>query len=251
MQGIDINCDMGESYGNYSIGHDVDIFPYITSCNIACGYHAGDPLNMELTIRRALEHGVQIGAHPGYPDLQGFGRRAMKIKSEDLKAMIKYQIAALKGMVESHGGVMKYVKPHGALYNASAGDVVIAAPVIQALREIDPTLMLMGLAGSQIEHWALEAGISFIPEAFADRRYEDDGSLRSRSLDGAVIQNPLKAAEQVLSLARDGQVRSFGDNQVSIKARSICIHGDNPQAVEILSAIDLVLEQNDIVKIPF
>ncbi len=248
MKSIDINCDMGESCGNFKVGQDEDIFPYITSCNIACGFHAGDPSQMELTIQRALKHGVQIGAHPGYPDLVGFGRRAMSIPIKDLKSLIKYQAAALKGMVESHGGKLKYVKPHGALYNSAAGDVDITNAILQALEELDDQLFLMGFAGSVMEKVSSQKSRPFIGEAFADRNYESNGTLRSRRLPDAVIIDPEKAAKQVISIVMDQQVICYDGSIRTLKAQSICVHGDNEKATDLLKAIDQILQLNDIEK---
>lgn len=245
---IDINCDMGESYGRFKIGNDEAIFPFITSCNIACGYHGGDPLVIEETIQNALKHKVQIGAHPSYPDLSGFGRRGMDIAKDELCALIKYQIAALKGMTESCGGKLAYVKPHGALYNATASKREEAMAVIEAIREIDGTLAVMGLAGSVIEEIAKEEMIPFIGEAFADRKYTSDGKLMSRRITGSVIYDPEEAAQQVLSIVIKNQVVSDDDVTVNLNAQSICIHGDNPSAVAILQAIDRALIEKNINK---
>lgn len=249
---IDLNCDMGESYGNYKIGNDDRIMPYITSCNVACGFHGGDPLQIERTIKNALKHDLQIGAHPSYPDLQGFGRRHMKVPPDELKAIIKYQIAAVKGITESLGGKLAYVKPHGALYNSAADDVEIAECIVQAIKEIDEELAFLGLAGSkEMQVSAKKAGIKFIAEAFADRRYTASGRLQSRRIDGAVIHHAQIAAEQVLSLVKDQEVISNLNTPVRIKAQSICIHGDNPQIEEILAAIDAILSKNKIQKKSF
>ena len=234
---IDINCDMGESYGRFKVGNDENIFPYITSCNIACGFHGGDPFHIEKTIKDALDHGVQIGAHPSYPDLAGFGRRKMQLDRDELKALIKYQIAALKGMTESLGGKLIYVKPHGALYNTAANDESETVTIIQAIQEIDSDLALMGLAGSIMEKCSKEKGILFIAEAFADRTYEADGKLMSRSKRGAVLNDPEMAAKQVRSIVMEKNVKSGSGNFVPIHAQSVCIHGDNPTAVEILKTI--------------
>lgn len=230
---IDINCDMGESYGNYKIGNDAALMPYVTSANIACGMHGGDPVHIERTINLALENNVRIGAHPGYPDLQGFGRRAISMKPEELTAYIKYQVAALKGLVEANGGTLAYVKPHGALYNHIAQNKADALVVIDAIRSIDTNLSIMGLAGSHMKHLVEEAGSTFIAEAFADRRYEIDGKLRSRHLPDALITNGSDACEQVLSIANALFAQTVDGDKVDIVADSFCIHGDNPAAVEI------------------
>ena len=251
MNSIDINCDMGESHGNFRIGNDEAIFPHITSSNIACGMHAGDPYHIEKTIDLALQHGVQIGAHPGYPDLQGFGRRVIPMKREELKAYIKYQVAALKGMVESAGGKLAYVKPHGALYNEIAANASEAETVITGIKAIDPSLTVMGLAGSHVEQIAADAGMAFVAEAFADRRYEADGKLRSRLKDQAVFDNAQVAAQQVVSITRDNLTETLDGTQVSIKAQSFCIHGDNPAAIDILEAITRQLAEAGIEKKAF
>ena len=232
---------MGESYGQFVVGNDAAIFPLISSCSIACGLHGGDPLTIEATIWQALAHGVRIGAHPSYPDLAGFGRRRMHLPPAELTAVVKYQVAALKGLTESHGGRLAYVKPHGALYNVAADDEAEARAVLRAVREIDPGLALMGLAGSVMERVAAEAGTAFIAEAFADRRYSAQGRLVARSQAGAVLETPALAAAQVLRLVQRQEVESLDGTLVPIRAQSICIHGDNPQAVNILRAIREVL----------
>lgn len=244
---IDINCDMGESFGNFTIGNDEKVFPYISSCNIACGFHGGDPWHIEQTIKGALAYGVQIGAHPSYPDLAGFGRRFMQVKPEELKAIVKYQVAALKGMTESLGGKLAYVKPHGALYNTAARQKAEALAIIGAIQDIDPNLILMGLAGSPIEILAREMEIPFVAEAFADRKYMSDGSLRSRTLAGAVIESPEEATAQVLSIVLDQEVPTYDATAIPLNARSICIHGDNPNVEQLLQAIDAGLAQAGIV----
>lgn len=251
MSFVDINCDMGESYGNYSIGNDEAIFPHITSCNIACGMHAGDPYHIEKTIDLALKHKVQIGAHPGYPDLQGFGRRIISMRTAELSAFVKYQVAAVKGMVESKAGVLKYVKPHGALYNQMAKDIEVAQTVLAAIKCIDPELKVMGLAGSLVKEVAEGLGMEFVAEAFADRQYEADGSLRTRDLGHSVFDDPHQAAAQVVSICLEQKTKSLSGKDVNISAQSFCIHGDNPSAVNVLKAISRALEQNGIHKKPF
>ena len=248
---IDINCDMGESYGRFKVGNDEEVFPYITSCNIACGFHGGDPLHIENTIQNAIRYGVQIGAHPSYPDLSGFGRRKMQMKRAELKACVKYQVAALKGLAESHGGRLAYVKPHGALYNTAADDESESRTIMEAIREIDPKLALMGLAGSITQKIASSEGIPFIAEAFADRKYEANGRLMSRAKAGSVLSSPAEAAQQVVSIALHNKVVSADGSSIPIYAQSICIHGDNPSAIRILKAIDEALKQQHILKKSF
>lgn len=237
---------MGESYGRFKIGNDEAIFPFISSSNIACGFHGGDPLHIEHTVNLAITNRVRIGAHPGYPDLAGFGRRYMQIQSNELRAIVKYQVAALKGIAESMGGTLAYVKPHGALYNRVADDMDAAQAVIQAIKEIDPKLYLMGLAGSPIQQLAKEKGIPFIAEAFADRKYEKNGRLRSRSLPNAVITDPFEAAEQVINILLHKKIKSHDGHALPLEAQSFCIHGDNPKALDILKAIHEALKENDI-----
>lgn len=249
---IDLNCDMGESFGNYKIGNDDQVMPFITSCNVACGFHGGDPLQIEKTIKHALKYGLQIGAHPGFPDLQGFGRRRMQVPADELRAIIKYQIAAIKGITESLGGQLTYVKPHGALYNMAADDAKIAESILQAIQEIGEDIAFMGLAGSQsMEQTTKKAGIRFIAEAFADRRYTPNGRLQSRSIEGAVIHDPQQAAAQVLTIAKDKQVTSSENTIIHLEAQSICIHGDNPKVGEILQAIGVLFRMNGVVKKAF
>lgn len=248
MKSVDINCDMGESFGNFKIGNDEAIFPHITSCNIACGVHAGDPYHIEKTIDLALSHKVQIGAHPGYPDLQGFGRRVIPMAQDELSSFIKYQVAALQGMVASAGGKLTYVKPHGALYNEIANNKVVAETVYKAIKSIDPELKIMGLAGSHVGEILKSMNLEYVPEAFADRHYEPDGKLRARSLPNAVIDDAAIAAKQVLSITEDGETQSLDGKKVVLEAKSFCIHGDNPSAVDILKEIGILLRAHNIEK---
>lgn len=248
---IDLNCDMGESYGRYQIGNDDLVFPHITSTNVACGFHGGDPWHIEQTIQKAIQHQVQIGAHPGYPDLQGFGRRKMQISAAELKSIVKYQVAAIKGLVESHGAVLRYVKPHGALYNTMAKEEQEAIAVVEAILSIDPNLKIMGLAGSLVKEVVEQKGGQFIAEAFADRRYNMDGTLQARTTQGAVLEDPKDIAQQVLSIVQKQKALTIGGQQVSIQAQSICIHGDNPSVIPILSAISKALAKAGIQKTGF
>lgn len=246
---IDLNCDMGESYGRYVIGNDELLFPYISSCNIACGFHAGDPSTIERTIKNAILHNVRIGAHPSYPDLAGFGRRKMNIPHSELKSIIKYQIAIIKELASSHRGKMSYVKPHGALYNSITTNLEEAKVVIGAILEIDEKLSLMGLAQSPLESLASEMGINFISEAFADRRYNDSGYLVSRQEPDSIIINPEKAVEQIISIIKQKSLTTKGGQHLELHANSICIHGDNPGAIEILKAIHIAFELHGILLI--
>jgi len=242
---IDINCDVGESSGRYQVGNDEALIPHISSCSIACGWHAGDAATIERTVRLAVKHSVRIGAHPSYPDREGFGRRYMQLSAADLSAGIKYQVGVIKALAESNGGKLAYVKPHGALYNRIAIDEVEARTAYEAIREFDDSLSVMGLAGSSCEDVAAQIGIDFISEAFADRTYDDEGLLVSRTNTNALITDPSKAAHQVLDVC-SGKLQSVKGNQLTIAADSICIHGDNPQAEAIVLAIRNFLEREQI-----
>ncbi|MEM6726212.1 MAG: 5-oxoprolinase subunit PxpA, partial [Bacteroidota bacterium] len=248
MYQIDVNCDMGESFGRFWVGNDKALMPFITSANIACGFHGGDPLHIEKTIRLAKTHGVRIGAHPSYPDLQGFGRRKMQVPEYELRAIVKYQIAALKGLCESEGIALKYVKPHGALYHASMTNFKTTMALLGAIEEIDPKLEVMGLSGSLVESQAKEFGIGFIAEGFADRRYESSGKLQSRKVPGALITDPVEAVEQVLQMVLAKQVPSVEGEQIDISVDSICIHGDNPAALKIMEHLSDAMGRNQILK---
>jgi 5-oxoprolinase (ATP-hydrolysing) subunit A len=239
---IDINCDMGESFGRFKLGDDDGILPYITSANIACGLHAGDPTIMRATVRSARQHGVGIGAHPSWPDLQGFGRRAMHLTSEEAEDFILYQIAALAGIARSEHAQLVHVKPHGALYNQAATDRELARAIARAVRGFDANLILVGLAGSMLIEEAIEAGLKVANEGFADRRYESDGTLRPRKLTGSVIEAPEEVAAQAVSLAREGV--ALGGNSIVIT--TLCLHGDHPRAVENARLVRNKLEQEGI-----
>jgi len=234
QQGIHINCDMGESYGRYTLIDDATLMPHIDACNIACGYHAGDPVVIDRTIRQAKEAGLEIGAHPSYPDRQGFGRRTMDISGSELMPLIKYQICALMGMAKTHGVDITHVKVHGALYNRAAAHLQTAIAVARAVKSISKELTLYAPYLSEQYKVAEELGLKVKCEAFVDRKYNADRSLVSRSIEGSVIGAPDVARAQVLSIHRDKVVTSMDDQQVAIKADTFCIHGDNPAALAIL-----------------
>ena len=231
---IDINCDLGESFGRYLLGRDEDLMPLVSSCNIACGFHGGDPYTIRRTIDNALDSGVKIGAHPSFPDLQGFGRREMIIPNEELRDMIVYQIAALKGMTEVAGGTLHHVKPHGALYNMSARDQDIAECVAGAIAAIDPNLKVYATLGSEMAQAAIRQSLTVVYEAFSDRRYNSDLSLVSRSVQGSVLTSGREILKQVLQVVTDEKVETMSGDVVKIKADTICVHGDNPRVVEIV-----------------
>ncbi|AKK05457.1 putative lactam utilization protein B-like protein [Corynebacterium mustelae] len=237
MAQIDLNADLGESFGAYTIGNDTEVLKLITSANIACGFHAGDPQVMLDTTAQAIAGGVRIGAHPGYRDLSGFGRRTMIYSPRELTAEIIYQIGALQAAATASGGTVEYVKPHGALYNTIASDKTQAMAVIEAIAALDQSLSLMVLAASPIVDWARSAGLSVIEEVFADRAYNPDGSLVSRSLAGAVHHDPEVAAAQAVAFATRQPISTIDGTTITLPADSLCVHGDNPQALALIDRI--------------
>jgi UPF0271 protein len=234
---IDLNADVGESLGPWPMGDDERLIPLVSSVNVACGVHAGDPLTIERTIRLAIDHGVAVGAHPGYPDLVGFGRRDLDMTGEELEASIVYQVGAVAGIAQSLGAELRHVKPHGALYNRAAHDPAVAESIATAIRRAAPALVLVGLSGSALLDAGVAAGLQVASEAFADRAYEADGSLRSRRLDGAILATPATAARQALGIVRDGRVTAHDGRSVAVRADTICIHGDTPGAADYVAAI--------------
>ena len=239
---IDLNSDVGESYGAWTMGQDEALMPLITSANIACGAHAGDPLVMAHTVALAREHGVGIGAHPGYPDRDGFGRRELDMTDAELEASLLYQLGALAAFVRTAGATMTHVKPHGALYNRAAHDERLAGVICSAVGKFDSSLVLVALAGSKMLDVAGAAGLTTAAEAFADRAYEVDGSLRSRRLPGAILPTPGAAAAQAVSIATRGYVTSHDGKQVAVRADTLCIHGDTPGAPDYARAVRAALE---------
>lgn len=239
---VDINCDMGESFGRYSLGKDLEILPLVTSINIACGLHAGDPLVMAQTVRAAKQAGVSIGAHPAYPDLQGFGRRNMDLSPEEAEAFVLYQIGALEAFTRVEGVEITHVKPHGAMYNQAAKDRTLADAIARAVKCYNPHLVLVGLAGSQLIQAGTEAGLQTANEGFPERGYNPDGSLMNRRLPGALIHDPRQAAEQALRLVCEGVLTPDGVAQVD----TLCIHGDSPNALEIAQVVREALLKNGI-----
>jgi 5-oxoprolinase (ATP-hydrolysing) subunit A len=234
---VDLNADVGEGLGPWPMGDDATLIPLVTSVNVACGAHAGDPLTIERTVRLAASHGVAVGAHPGYPDLVGFGRRDLDMAPAELEASIVYQVGAVAAFAADAGVRLRHVKPHGALYNAAARDRALADVVARAVARVSPSLVLVGLAGSSLIAAGREAGLRTAAEGFADRAYEADGTLRSRRLDGAVHGDPSVVAAQALSIVRDGVVRSRDGAPVELRADTICIHGDSPGAASFARAI--------------
>jgi len=243
---VDINCDMGESFGNYQIGNDEAIMPYISSCNIACGYHGGDPLVILKTLQNANNHQLALGAHPSYPDLQGFGRRSMKVPTNELSAMLSYQICALTGMAAISRKKIAYVKPHGALYNDMAKSEELSSTVINTILQINPELRLIGMANTVTEELCQEKGLCFSGEFFCDRNYNNNGYLVARTQQDAILQNPDVIANRALNFVKTGKINSIQGNQLSIKAETLCIHGDHPNALRIAKAIKASLTASNI-----
>jgi UPF0271 protein len=239
---MDLNCDMGESFGAYSIGNDAALMPLITSANIACGFHAGDPRVMALAAYLAREHHVAIGAHPGFNDLVGFGRRNLDATPDEIENDVLYQIGALAAFAK-----LSHVKAHGALYNRAAENPTIARAIARAVARFDPNLVLVGLATSNaMADAARESGLHFAREGFCDRAYNRDGTLRSRREAGAVIADPARAAQQALQIAREKSVTTPEGATIPLEADTLCIHGDNPHAVEIARAVREGLERNNV-----
>lgn len=247
---VDLNCDMGESFGRYRIGADEALMPVITSANIACGYHASDPLVMDWTVRLAIEHGVGLGAHPGFPDLMGFGRREMHLAPEEIENYILYQVGALAAFARAVGVELAHVKPHGALYNMAAKDMELARAIARGIARFSKDLIMVCLAGSAMVEAAEEAGLRVAREGFADRAYNPDGTLRSRRLPGALIEDPKAAAERAVRMARDGVVVAHTGEEIPLRVDTICVHGDTPAAVEIAKIIRRELEAAGIEVVP-
>lgn len=248
---IDLNSDLGESLGAWRMGDDDAMLGIVSSANVACGFHAGDPAGILRTLRRAAECGVSVGAHVAYPDLAGFGRRNMDVASADLQADVVYQIGALQGLAAVAGTVVRYVKPHGALYNTIAHDERQARDVIAAIQAIDPSLVLVGLAGSPLIGWARASGLRTVAEAFADRAYMPDGALVSRREKGAVLHDAHEVAERMLRLVTEGVVTAIDGSTVALQADSVCVHGDSPGAVEMARQVRELLERSGVKIVPF
>lgn len=246
MISVDLNCDMGESYGVYALGNDDAILDLVTSVNIACGYHAGDPRTMRRTVASALEKKVAIGAHPGLPDLAGFGRRNMSITPDEAYEMTVYQIGALEAFVRAEGGRMHHVKPHGALYNMAAQQDKLAEAIAEAVYKVNPELVLYGLSGSKLIAAGERAGLRTASEVFADRTYCRDGSLTPRQEPDALIHDPAIAAAQIIQMVKSGTVISREQIEVKLKAETICIHGDGEHALAFARQIRELLQKQGV-----
>ena len=227
---IDLNCDMGESYGVWEMGADAEVMPYITSANIACGFHAGDPATIRKTVQLALDHGVAVGAHPSLPDLQGFGRRVMKISPQDLYDLVVYQAGAVEAFARAAGARLHHVKCHGALYNMAATDAALSEAMARALKDLGGDLILYALSNSQMMKTAKEKRIRVAGEVFADRGYSDDGTLAPRGEPGGMIEDAAQAVKQALAMIEDGYVTSLSGKPIPVAADTLCLHGDQPGA---------------------
>jgi len=239
---MDLNCDIGESFGAWHMGADAGVMPWITSANIACGFHAGDFSTMRQTVALARKHGVAIGAHVSLPDLQGFGRRELRVTVDEAHAMTLYQIGALAAFARAAGARVAHVKPHGALYNMAAKDAALAAAIARAVHDFDPDIILVGLAASELPKAGMAAGLRVAHEAFADRSYEADGSLTPRREPGAVIDDVDFAVAQAVQIVTKGQVETRGGKIIELSADTICVHGDRPDAAEFARRLKQALD---------
>jgi UPF0271 protein len=243
----DLNCDLGESFGNFKIGDDEKMMPHITSANIACGFHAGDPVTMDKTVRLAKRFKVAIGAHPGLPDLMGFGRREMQLTQEELKTAIVYQVGALQGFAKAADVKLQHVKPHGALYNMATEDEDISSTIAEAVKALDSRLIVFAMPKSQLAKACLKAGIKVAHEFFADRAYNSDGSLVSRKQAGSIIQDARIVVERAVKAVKSRKVKTIGGKDLSLdEVQTICVHGDTPAAVKLAAALKRGLAEAEV-----
>lgn len=243
---IDLNADLGESFGNYTVGNDDKIIPLISSANVACGFHASDPKVMLETVKLIKESGAGLGAHPGFPDKEGFGRRYMDCTDEEIYSMVLYQLSALEGIARTVGVEMNHVKPHGALYNATFTDKNLARVIAQAVKDFNPKLKLMGLSENNLVKAGEEIGLQVVHEVFLDRAYENDGTLVSRRKEGAMITDSKLAVERGIRMLTEGKVETIDGTDIDIKADSICVHGDGEKALQFVREIKSALEAKGI-----
>lgn len=234
---VDLNSDLGESFGAYKIGMDDEVIKLVSSANVACGFHASDPMVMQKTVKMAADAGIGIGAHPGYYDLMGFGRRNMVISPKEAYAYVTYQLGALYAFCKQNGVKLQHVKPHGALYNMAGKDYELSKGICQAIYDFDPELILLGLSGSQMINAGRDIGLKCANEFFADRAYEDDGSLRARSKEGSMITDENEAIERVVKVLKTGCVTTYSGKELELKIDSICVHGDNAHTLEFVKII--------------
>ena len=243
---LDLNCDMGESFGAWKMGNDLDILEQVTSANVACGFHAGDPKTMHRTVAAAFDRGVQVGAHPGYPDLVGFGRRTMQLSPAECYDNVIYQVGALAGFARALGGRLSHVKAHGALYNTAEKSPELADAIARAVRDIDADLVLFGLSGGEQLKAAERLGLRSRAEVFADRSYQEDGSLTPRSQPGAMIEDPDASVAQVERMVLERRVRTLSGQDIPVRADTLCIHGDQPGALAFARRIRSALEARGV-----
>ncbi|GBD28687.1 hypothetical protein HRbin31_00708 [bacterium HR31] len=243
MRYVDLNCDLGESFGPYRLGNDEAVLAYVTSANVACGMHAGDPMVMRKTVQLCRERGVAVGAHPGYPDLWGFGRRALPMTPDEVYAFLLAQVGALEAVARAEGVRLQHVKPHGALYNVAARDEATAAAVAEAVRRAWPEAILVVLSGSTSERVARGLGVRVAREAFCDRGYRRDGSLVPRDQPGAVLVEPFEVASRAVRIAHGEPIETVDGGEVVVEAETLCIHGDTPGAAELAAAVRAALEE--------
>ena len=246
MPSIDLNCDLGESFGAYTIGMDAQVIPYVTSANVACGFHAGDAVVMERTVALCKASGAAVGAHPGLPDLQGFGRRVMKISPAEAGAFVTYQVGALKAFCDAAGVHLHHVKPHGALYNMAGRDRELADAIARAVQSAAPGAVLLALSGSEMVRAAQAIGLPVASEVFADRGYRPDGSLVPRGTPGAMIEDEDEAIARVIRMVKEGKVRACDGTDIAIRADSVCVHGDGPKALAFVRKISAALKASGV-----
>ncbi|MBC7321673.1 MAG: LamB/YcsF family protein [Acetomicrobium sp.] len=237
MYAIDLNSDLGESFGAWKMGNDDAVLQFVSSANIACGFHAGDPVVLLSTVRAAKEKGVAIGAHPGYPDLIGFGRRNMEVTPDEVYAYTLYQIGAVQAACHAVGAKLQHVKAHGALYNQAAKNRALAVAIAQAVKDAGQGLILLGLANSEFDNAAAEVGVPYAAEAFADRAYQADGTLVPRKVQGSMIHDVSLAVARVVRMVKEGKVETIDGHVIDLKPHSICLHGDSPKAVQMATEI--------------
>ena len=250
MYKVDLNSDLGESFGRYTLGMDADILQLVSSANVACGYHASDPLVMNKTIAMAKETGVRVGAHPGFPDLMGFGRRNMDVSPAEAKAYTLYQLGALDAFCKAHGVKIQHVKPHGAMYNMAGKDYALSKAICEAIYEYDKDLIVMALSGGELVHAAEDMGLKVAREVFADRAYEEDGSLVNRRKEGAMITDENEAIARVVRMIKEQKVTAITGKDIPIKADSVCVHGDGVKALAFVKKIRETLTAEGVEIVP-
>lgn len=246
MYKIDLNCDLGESFGAYTIGSDAEVIPYISSANVACGFHASDPIVMQETVERCVAAGVAVGAHPGFLDLMGFGRRQMKISPAEAKAYVMYQVGALNAFCVANGIKMQHVKPHGALYNMAGKDYDLAKGICEGIKEVDDSLIMYVLSGSQMQKAAVDCGLNVAREVFADRGYMPDGSLVPRGMEGAMITDDLVAISRVIRMIKEHKVTAIDGTDIEIIPDTVCVHGDGEKAILFVKELTKAFKEEGI-----